>query len=168
MKNSTSIQITNYLIVKSQFYTHGYTVFDNFLPEDVFDGIVGLWEKSNFEEENQILDHYKEYQISGSSYDTYFPTEDEDYLCSYWGSSEITKNTEVGRMGATYIQPILEDIAGRRLLIGNHQANIYKNNGKNHSRVHMDKWGWEAAIGYILFVIKSDWKYDWGRSEEVV
>ena len=60
------------------------------------------------------------------------------------------------------IQPIAESIMSKHLKASQIHANIYKKNGDNFSRAHSDGSSFFTPIGFIYYVNKLQWKYDWG------
>ena len=144
--------------IKELYDSQGLTLIDNVLPDDVYDNIVDIFYNGKFEEISQEYeDRYKLWETPSNKN---FPSPDEVYIANFWASLEVSMHPDVKSAFKTYIRPIMDEITGGTAGLFRHQAIRYNNNGKDFLRTHYDDYMGHA--GYILYLLKEDWKYDWG------
>ncbi len=143
---------------KEEYDELGYTLIRDFLPDDVYEHIVDVFCNGEFEEISQT--HEESYKRWETSDNKYFPSPDEVYIANFWGSHEVSNHPDVRRVFELYIKPIMDVITDGTADLFRHQATRYHNNGKDFLRTHYDDY--MGHSGYILYLQKEDWKYDWG------
>ena len=161
--------------IRDTFHNEGVVIIDNFMVKDDFKKISNLWNykkyfKSHEQKDksaygNDFLNHFTKTLSSGAQVhmrDLSWPDKDEVYMCNFSESSTLTKMKDVITVVNKLIKPIAEFILERNLIVGQFHANIYEKNGNNFSRVHNDGSTFHTDIGFILYMTKTNWKYDWG------
>mgnify|MGYP003979113003 FL=1 len=149
---------------KKEYKKNGFVVIDDFLSKDVYAKMVEIFNSAkDFVEIDQIReDRYKLWETSN---DNRFPDTAEDYLAHFWSSHDVTSDDYVLGVFDEYIKPIIKEVNGDALGQFRHQATKIKNNGKGHMRCHYDNY--MGIAGYILYLTKNYWKYDWGGQLQV-
>ena len=144
---------------KKEYDKSGFVIIDDFLPKDVYVQMVEIFNSAkDFVEIDQVReDRYKLWETSN---DKRFPDSTEDYLAHFWSSYEVASHDYVLEVFSKYIEPIMKEVGGDDLGQFRHQATKIKNNGKDYMRCHYDDY--MSKGGYILYLTKETWKYDWG------
>ena len=166
-------QVVNHL--RTRFIDDGVAIVDNFLEKDVYKKINNLWTHRKYFKAQKQSDklaygnefrHYFTKTLSSGTEvnmrDLSWPDKDEVYKCNFSESSVIPKIKDVTVMIHKLIKPIAESILGEPVNVGKCHANIYKKNGDNFARAHSDGSSFHSLMGFILYMGKTDWKYDWG------
>ena len=165
----------NYETLRQDFNVHGMTYIDNFLDKADFIKISNLWNHTKYFEAKKQEDKLaygnefrhtivKTFSNGGEGHVTDFnwPDRSETYKCNFSESEVIPKMKEVTTLIENMVNPIAEFIVQKKLTVGQVHANIYKKNGDNFSRAHSDGSSFYTPIGFIYYLNKVQWKYDWG------
>ena len=165
----------NYETLRQDFNVHGMTYIDNFLDKADFIKISNLWNHTRYFEAKKQEDKsaygnefrhtiVKHFSNGAEGYVTDFnwPDKNETYKCNFSESEVVPKMKDVTTLVKNLIQPIAESIMSKHLKASQIHANIYKKNGDNFSRAHSDGSSFYTPIGFIYYVNKVQWKYDWG------
>ena len=130
---------------KIKYNKNGYVVIDDFLPIDIYNEIVDIFQEGEYEEIAQSFDDRYELWNSG---DEYFPSVDEVYTNHFYGSQGVSHSPRVLEIYKKYIKPIIESITDGKSGKGRHQATKYNRNGKDFLRTHVDDY--MGYIGYVM------------------
>lgn len=145
--------------MNNEYQKNGFLVIDDFLPKDVYVKMVEIFNSAkDFVEIDQVREG--KYKLWESPNDKRFPDISDDYLAHFWLSHGVAFNDYVLEVRDKYIKPIVKEVHGNTLGQFRHQATKIKNNGKDYMRCHYDDY--TAKAGYILYLTKNYWKYDWG------
>jgi hypothetical protein len=149
---------------KEEYEKNGFVVIDNFLPKDVYAKMVEIFNAGkDFVEINQIREErYKLWETPG---DGRFPATTEDYIAHFWSSYDVATNDYVSDVFNEYTKPLLKEVHGDTLGQFRHQATKMKANNEDFIRVHYDDY--TGFVGYVLYLTKETWKYDWGGQLQV-
>ena len=149
--------------MQDKYNKDGFVVVDNFLPTDKYDELVEIFNNGKFKEIKQIKEN--RYDLWKTD-NIHFPSIDEDYMANFWSSFEVANNSVTISIYDMYIKPLLERLSNQKNQMVRHQATKYKRNGKDFTRVHYDDY--MGSIGYILYLTKHNWKYDWGGQLQIL
>ena len=149
---------------KKEYQKNGFVIIDDFLPKDVYAKMVKIFNAGkDFVEINQIRE--ERYKLWETFDDERFPVTTEDYIANFWSSHEVVTDDYVSEVFNKYIRPVLKEVHGDTLGQFRHQATKMKSNNEDFIRAHYDDYVGEA--GYILYLTKELWKYDWGGQLQV-
>jgi|TARA_R100000030_G_scaffold87574_1_gene71310 Rps23 Pro-64 3,4-dihydroxylase Tpa1-like proline 4-hydroxylase len=155
--------MTNEEQIKYDFENNGMVYFDDFLEQETFDKVSNFWNHESFKTNNHERPHYEKW--TGSTFDKndiHWPDRDEMYKCNLKLSKEVPKLPEVSKIIKENVTPVVEFILQRRVTLLQSHANIYEKNGDSYARAHRDGSDWGVKIGFIVYMNKTNWKYDWG------
>ena len=157
--------MTNKEQIMHHFENYGMAVFDDFLEQDTFDKVANFWSHERFKTDNHEEKNLYSTKWVGSTFDkndVHWPDKNEVYKCNVKLSKEVPKLPEINEIIKKNITPVIEFILQRKANLISSHANIYEKNGDSYARAHRDGSNWGAAIGFIVYMNKTDWKYDWG------
>tara|TARA_R100001443_G_scaffold65272_1_gene74597 strand:- start:4060 stop:4698 length:639 start_codon:yes stop_codon:yes gene_type:complete len=157
--------MTNKEQIMHHFENYGMAVFDDFLEQDTFDKVANFWSHESFKTDNHEEKNLYSTKWVGSTFDkndVHWPDKNEVYKCNVKLSKEVPKLPEINEIIKKNITPVIEFILQRKANLISSHANIYEKNGDSYARAHRDGSNWGAAIGFIVYMNKTDWKYDWG------
>ena len=147
------------------FENTGMVFFDDFLKQETFDEVSNLWNHESFKTDNHEEKNLYSTKCVGSTFDrndVHWPDKNEVYKCNVKLSKEVPKLPEIDEIIKECITPVVGFILQRKVTLISSHANIYEKNGDSYVRAHRDGSNWNAAAGFIVYMNRTNWKYDWG------
>tara|TARA_R100000742_G_C4276206_1_gene97124 strand:- start:1749 stop:2387 length:639 start_codon:yes stop_codon:yes gene_type:complete len=157
--------MTNEEQIKYHFENNGMVVFDDFLEQETFDEVSNFWNHESFKTDNHEEKDFYSTKCVGSTFDrndVHWPDKNEVYKCNVKLSKEVPKLPKIDKIIRENITSVAEFILQRKANLISSHANIYEKNGDSYARAHRDGSTWNAAIGFIVYMNGTNWKYDWG------
>jgi Rps23 Pro-64 3,4-dihydroxylase Tpa1-like proline 4-hydroxylase len=147
---------------KEEYNKLGYTIIKDFLPSNTYEKLLEFYNNASFKEVSIVRE--ERYNLWQYTDDKNFPSTDEIYTNNFYSSFDVVDSDLYRKIFNENIKPLFEELLNE-FLIFRHQATKIKNNGKDHMRCHYDDY--MGTDGYIFFLTKHDWKYDWGGQLQI-
>ena len=143
----------------TEYEKNGYVIVEDLLPKKLYSELLEVCTLADdYAEVKQI--RKGRYELWKTEDDKNFPTVDEDYMAHMWASDSILETDIFKHVFNTYIKPYMLKLTDGKVNRFMHQANRYNNDSKDYLRLHYDDY--MGLCGYIFYVNKTEWKYDWG------
>ncbi len=140
--------------VLSVYEEKGYVILDDFLPKGIAEGLIGLWDKTSWEEIDQSRDHYKHVFSTPSAN---LPKSDELYMAKFGRSRQLENSGEIQSVFRAHFVSVLNEFSREQL--SSFDIRCYRQKPGQYYRTHIDDYA--GAVG-VIYYINPRWCWDWG------
>jgi Rps23 Pro-64 3,4-dihydroxylase Tpa1-like proline 4-hydroxylase len=143
-------------LINNDLNTQGYSIIDNFLPNEIADEVNKLFvDEKNWNHVNQTREsHYKHVFNTKSDY---LPQENEVYYASFKRSDGLEQNEKLNKYYDEYFLKFLRNLNYVDITINN--LRCYKLSNGDHYRTHIDDY---TSKMNIIYYVNKNWIWDWG------
>lgn len=139
---------------KTEMAEKGYTIIDNFLPQEVAETLHQAYVQTTWDFVDQVRDHYKHVFATNNPR---LPGKDELYKAQFSRSHELEQSQILTSIFDEYFKPAVIEAANKTLT--EFDKRCYKLEHGDFYRAHIDDYA--AEIG-IIYYINKKWCWDWG------